>query len=119
MNALKPPLRKIGICLLIVIADLLISGITAFPLQHKIRSIARLLKIPDGAQPEQVTGAKSGIPRICEAQRQISLDYPFLASGTDWQALAHIMVAIVFIGPLLYPARNIRVSSSMGVSPTG
>jgi len=32
--------------------------------------------------------------------------YPFLAYGTDWLAFAHIVLAILFIGPWRDPVRN-------------
>jgi hypothetical protein len=32
--------------------------------------------------------------------------YPFLAYGTDWLAFAHIVLAILFIGPFVDPIRN-------------
>jgi hypothetical protein len=35
--------------------------------------------------------------------------YPFLAYGTDWLAFAHMVIAVVFIGPLRDPVRNIWV----------
>ena len=33
-------------------------------------------------------------------------DYPFLAYGTDWLAFAHLVLAVVFLGPLRDPIRN-------------
>jgi len=35
--------------------------------------------------------------------------YPFIAYGTDWLAFAHIVIAIVFWGPLRDPVKNIWV----------
>jgi hypothetical protein len=32
--------------------------------------------------------------------------YPFLAYGTDWLAFAHLVLAVLFIGPYLDPIRN-------------
>jgi hypothetical protein len=53
MKSLDPSLRVVRLWLAFVIAGLLISGITAFPLQHEIEFIARLLNIPPHASPEQ------------------------------------------------------------------
>jgi hypothetical protein len=36
-------------------------------------------------------------------------NYPFLAYGTDWLAFAHFVIAILFIGPLRDPIKNIWV----------
>ena len=35
--------------------------------------------------------------------------YPFIAYGTDWLAFAHIVLAILFFGPLKDPVKNIWV----------
>ena len=32
--------------------------------------------------------------------------YPFLAYGTDWLAFAHLVLAVLFIGPYRDPVRN-------------
>jgi hypothetical protein len=92
-----------------VIFGLLISGITAFPLQHEIEWIAQLLHIPPSAHPDQFTGLREWIARIRDALQQTNAKYPFLAYGTDWLAFAHLVLAILFIGPWRDPARNIWV----------
>jgi hypothetical protein len=109
MKSLDPSLRVVRLWLAFVIAGLLISGITAFPLQHEIEFIARLLNIPPHASPEQFTGLRAWICRVRDALQQTNLKYPFLAYGTDWLAFAHIVLAILFIGPMRDPARNIWV----------
>jgi hypothetical protein len=38
-----------------------------------------------------------------------NLSYPFILYGTDWLAFAHIIIAILFIGPLRDPVKNIWV----------
>jgi hypothetical protein len=35
--------------------------------------------------------------------------YPYLSYGTDWLAFAHLVIAVVFIGPLKDPVKNIWV----------
>jgi hypothetical protein len=35
--------------------------------------------------------------------------YPWLAYGYDWLAFAHLVIALVFIGPLRDPVRNIWI----------
>lgn len=35
--------------------------------------------------------------------------FPFIAYGTDWLAYAHLMIAVLFIGPLRDPIRNVWV----------
>jgi hypothetical protein len=35
--------------------------------------------------------------------------FPQLSYGTDWLAFAHIVIAVVFIGPLIDPVKNVWV----------
>lgn len=101
MPALRPEtaaLRSIRICLAIVILGLLASGITAFPLQHELDLIVGL-HLPGAA-------LNSWLLRVDDALRDTNARYPFLAYGTDWLAFAHIVIALVFIGPFLDPIRN-------------
>ena len=43
---------------------------------------------------------------VHEALAATNKKYPFLAYGTDWLAFAHLVIAIVFIGPFRDPIRN-------------
>jgi hypothetical protein len=46
------------------------------------------------------------LDRVHTALHANSVDYPFLAYGTDWLAFAHFVLAIAFLGPLRDPVRN-------------
>ncbi|MGI4828667.1 MAG: hypothetical protein ACRYFU_10835 [Janthinobacterium lividum] len=46
------------------------------------------------------------IERVFQALQDTNARYPFLAYGTDWLAFAHLVIAVVFIGPYLDPVRN-------------
>jgi len=35
--------------------------------------------------------------------------FPYMAYGTDWLAFAHLVIAVVFIGPWRNPVKNIWV----------
>jgi hypothetical protein len=35
--------------------------------------------------------------------------YSFLAYGTDWLAFAHLIIAVLFLGPLCNPVKNIWI----------
>ena len=41
--------------------------------------------------------------------KETNARYPFISYGTDWLAFAHLVIAVVFIGPLKQPVRNIWV----------
>ncbi len=46
------------------------------------------------------------VTRVHDALEDTGKRYPFLAYGTDWLAFAHLVLAIVFIGPWRDPIRN-------------
>jgi len=83
-----------------VIAGLLLSGITAFPLETELAILVR-------HQPTGFIGI--WLNKVYEAVKTINTKYPFLSYGTDWLAFAHVMLAILFIGPLKDPVKNIWV----------
>ena len=52
------------------------------------------------------SGIAHWIDEVHSALHETGLHYPFLAYGTDWLAFAHLVLAIVFLGPLRDPIRN-------------
>lgn len=100
-------LRRVRIWLSLFIAGLVLSGITAFPLETELRWLDRFLHAHENA-----TGAGSlydWIDRVRYGLVKTNGNYPFLAYGTDWLAFAHLVIAVAFIGPLRDPVRNIWV----------
>jgi len=91
--------RRIKICLTIVIIGLAVSGITAFPIEAEL---AILAKPGSGA-------LNHWLNTIYQAVKATNHTYPWLSYGTDWLAFAHIMLAVLFIGPLRHPVKNIWV----------
>ncbi len=47
--------------------------------------------------------------KVYEGVTETNSKYPFMAYGTDWLAFAHVVIALVFIGPLRDPVKNIWV----------
>ncbi|MGD0893920.1 MAG: hypothetical protein ABR923_20550 [Terracidiphilus sp.] len=97
-------LRTIRIWLVVFMVGLVLSGITAFPLQHELAWLAGAVggdRI-QAAAPSLV----QWIQRVHEALNETGRQYPFLAYGTDWLAFAHLALAVAFIGPLRDPVRN-------------
>jgi len=84
----------------IVILALLVSGVTAFPLETELRWIvAHTGWIPFPAVVAWLNRVHDGLAATNRA-------YPFLAYGTDWLAFAHLVLAVLFIGPWRDPVRN-------------
>ncbi len=94
-------IKRIRLILTIFIAGLLISGLTAIPLETELGVLT------------QWNGGESGLAewllKIRNALVETNAKYPFIAYGTDWLAFAHIVIAVAFIGPLRDPVRNVWV----------
>jgi hypothetical protein len=88
--------RRIKIYITIVIVGLAVSGITAFPIESEL---ALLTRPGNSAMNHWLT-------TIYQAVKTTNQTYPWLSYGTDWLAFAHIMLAILFIGPLRDPVKN-------------
>ncbi|GAA0946270.1 hypothetical protein [Virgisporangium aurantiacum] len=89
-------LTRVRLWLALFVAGLVVSGVTAFPLEAETRLLARTL---DGYW----------FDRVAEGVAQTNLDYPFMAYGTDWLAFAHLVIAVAFWGPIRDPVRNVWV----------
>ncbi|WP_295823587.1 hypothetical protein [uncultured Microbacterium sp.] len=107
MNRRTTLIRRIRVCLAIVIAGLAVSGVTAFPLREELdlgRQILRGLGIAAVA-PEAV----GWVDRVGEGLDATAATFPFIAYGTDWLAFAHLLIAVAFIGPWRDPVRNVFI----------
>lgn len=97
--------QRIKIYLSIFITALFLSGISAFPLEWELK----LLKNATEDQLNFSNMLYQWISQVYHALHLTNLKYPFLAYGTDWLAFAHLLFAILFIGPLVDPVKNIWV----------
>jgi hypothetical protein len=105
-------LRRIRIWLAVFMIGLVLSGVTAFPLDSELRGLDAILH-GDFLRPlAEAARLLPWIDRVHEALRTTDANYPFLAYGTDWLAFAHLVIAVAFIGPYVDPVRNTWVISS-------
>lgn len=98
-------LRRLRAWLVLFIVGLVLSGVTAFPLQHELVMLNHLF----GVAPTATSGEPAlhaWLRRVLEALTATDRDYPFLAYGTDWLAFGHLVIAAAFLGPLRDPVRN-------------
>jgi hypothetical protein len=93
-NRLKPVRRL----LLLFIACLFLSGVTVFPAEAELR-FALSLTGPDGA-------VAAWLRTVLVAYENTDRSAGFLFYGYDWLAFAHIVLAILFVGPYRDPIRN-------------
>lgn len=91
-------IRKVRICMIIVIGGLFISGVTAFPLQTELEWLSGYF--------DSNTTLGEWFHRVTGAIVSTNAQYPYLSYGTDWLAFAHIILAFAFIGPYLDPWKN-------------
>ena len=87
-------------------AGLVLSGITAFPLQSELSWLTGAPHNGPLAGIAVSSGLLPWLDRVSRALAATGRDYPFLAYGTDWLAFAHLVIAIAFVGPYLDPVRN-------------
>jgi hypothetical protein len=99
-------LRRIRLWLAIFSAGLIMSGITAFPLQTELGWIIRSLDKDPMREIAEFTRILPWMRRVSEALIVTNAGYPFLAYGTDWLAFAHLVIAVAFVGPYIDPVRN-------------
>ena len=99
-------LRRIRFWLAIFACGLVLSGVTAFPLQSEVGWLVSMLR-QSALQPvAQSTGLLTWMERVHRGISATNAQYPFLAYGTNWLAFAHLVIGIAFIGPYVDPTRN-------------
>lgn len=92
-------LTKIRALIVFFIVALILSGVTAFPVETELRWLLQHPGIiPDAFEPWLNT--------VYNALVETNDRYPMLAYGYDWLAFAHIVIAMAFIGPLRDPVKN-------------
>ena len=97
---------RIKLWLWIFIVGLVLSGITAFPLETELRAFATFINADANAVASPFA---AWIVRVRDALIDTNAKYPFLAYGADWLAFAHLVIAVAFVGPLRDPVRNVWV----------
>jgi hypothetical protein len=95
-------IRRIRTYIGIMITGLFLSGVTAFPIETEL---AWLVSKSNNFSPAMA----AWLQHVYHAVQSTNSAYPFLAYGTDWLAFAHVMLGVLFVGPLRNPVRNIWV----------
>ena len=91
---------------LFFIAGLVLSGATTLAIPSEMEALDRALghdMRAGGAVPES---AAVWLRTVLDGVRATSGRAPFFFYGTDWLAFGHFMIALVFVGALVDPARN-------------
>jgi hypothetical protein len=115
-------IRRVRIWLALFMIGLVLSGVTAFPLERETALLNRTFgvasSLPAGGEPVLHVWLR----RVHEGIVHTNRVYPFMAYGTDWLAFAHLVIAVAFLGPLVDPVRNkwvlvFGVVACLGVLP--
>ncbi len=96
--------RSIRWILTFFIVGLVLSGLTALPIEWQLQLALDQMKDLDGDLwlPQWLEFVYKGV-------KETNNKYPFISYGTDWLAFAHFVIALVFIGPWRNPVKNIWV----------
>jgi len=90
---------KIRLLILFFIVALILSGVTAFPVQTELYWLLN--------HPSLIPSfAQNWLQNVYDALVETNNKYPMIAYGFDWLAFAHIVIAMAFIGPLKDPVKN-------------
>ncbi|MEP6748470.1 MAG: hypothetical protein ABJB86_12135 [Bacteroidota bacterium] len=95
-------LTRIRFTIIFFMVALILSGVTAFPLETELHWLL-------GFQNHMSAALAAFIAKVYDALVYTNQHYPMLAYGYDWLAFAHIVIALFFIGPLQDPIKNIWV----------
>jgi hypothetical protein len=102
-------LRRYRLVLGFFILALIVSGLTAFPLQRELDALTAARGLAQASASDASNSFDRWILTVRDGLRDSYARYPWLAYGTDWLAFAHIVIAVFFLGPLVNPVRNIWV----------
>jgi len=103
MNSPTKPartLKRIRALIIFFMITLALSGITAFPVYTELKMLMEHPVFPEGSL------IQNWLNTVWTGVEDAHNKYPFLFYGFDWLAFAHVMMAILFIGPYRNPIRN-------------
>jgi hypothetical protein len=102
-------LRRLRCALAFFIVALVLSGVTAFPLQQELQFVSEVRGIDRMAPSAPSNGFDRWILTVRDGLQESYARYPWLAYGTDWLGFAHIAIAVFFVGAFIDPVRNVWV----------
>lgn len=103
---MESELRRVRFWSVFFIVGLVLSGLTAIPIQTELDSAVRVLgenMDGGGAVPDDVA---RWLRTLRDGIRATSERAPFMFYGTDWLAFGHFAIAFAFVGAVRDPLRN-------------
>jgi hypothetical protein len=96
-------IRRLRAVLTAFIIGLVVSGVTALPLEHEIRFlnnwVGQIAFLKQTLIPDWIGQVNSGLIDTYS-------HYPWIAYGTDWLAFGHFAIAFFFIAAVCRPAQS-------------
>jgi hypothetical protein len=102
-------LRRIRAWVLVFILGLVLSGVTAIPLETELGWLVRWTGAEhqvSNPTSEDDPGWAVWLVKVRDALVETNRLHPFMAYGYDWLAFGHIVIAVAFIGAWRDPVRN-------------
>jgi hypothetical protein len=99
----KDALRKVRWAIGIFMAGLVLSGVTAFPLQAELKWLVSV------RGESASSGFDQWIRTVRDGLADTYQNYPWVGYGTDWLAFAHLIIALFFLGAFIDPVKNVWV----------
>lgn len=101
--------RRIRILIWFYLVTLVIVGVSTFPLAWEVNLLNSIVAHPALNLKSTLPPLVEWIARVNVALQETGRAFPFFAYGTDWLAFAHIVIGLLFIGPLRDPVKNVWV----------
>lgn len=99
--------RRIRYIVGFFIVALVLSGVTAFPLELELRLLCEgLMGLAPDARAVDHAGLAHWLLYVREGLTVTYAKYPFIGYGTDWLAFGHIVIALFFLAPWREPGRH-------------
>lgn len=105
MNTPRQLLGRIRLLVIVIMVGLIVSGLTAIPLETEMRWLNHALGI-NTTEATTHSGLEHWLTKVHDGLKDTNERYPFIAYGTDWLAFGHLMIALVFVGAWRDPVRN-------------
>lgn len=102
-------LRRIRLLLVLFVVGLVLSGLTAFPLQWELDLLGRWVGAGRADRPQDHAGLAAWIVTVRNGLRDMYARYPWIAYGTDWLGFGIVILAVLFVGPIVDPVRNLWI----------
>lgn len=96
-----PEIKPVKRLIAFFIVVLFLSGITAIPINEELSFLLKYIPVDRSIH--------AWLNKVLLAYTEVNTNYPFLLYGYDWLAFAHVVLAILFIGPYRNPIKNIWV----------